>query len=526
MSKRPVAIIIRDGWGYNENPKGNSVHDADTCFHEMLKSKYPWMLLDACGEAVGLPAGYQGSSEVGHLNMGAGRVVVQELKRIDDGLTSGDLFKEPKWVALVKNWKDNKSALHLMGLLQDEGVHAHQEHLFKIMRRARQENPEGKIVIHPFLDGRDTPPRSTLEYVAKLDKVIAEVGNCVIGTIQGRYYAMDRSKNWELTSRAYDFLVTGQNERREKDVATAVKYAYDHDKTPDGDPMCDEYIMPCAIGDYAGMKDGDCVFHTNYRQDRAIQLTLAFTADDYPGKRAARPKVTYLGFTRYFDEFKEYLMGPLGGDGGMKGLLGEVVSNAGMKQLRLAETQKFRHVTSFFNGKSTKPFPGETQVEVPSRYDPATFATHPEMECFTVTDKLMQYLAEDPYQFDLIVVNYANCDMVGHTGQPDAARNAVAMVDKCVGALVDVMLGLDFQILITADHGNADQMVDYETGMVKTSHTLNPVELIYVAKDAPGKKLKADKKMGGKLGDIAVTALHLLGLPKPPEMTADDLIVG
>lgn len=519
--KRPVALIIRDGWGYNENPRGNSVHDANTCAHDKLKQKYPWVLLEACGEAVGLPAGYQGSSEVGHLNMGAGRIVIQELKRIDDGLSNGDLFKEAKWSALIANWKKNNSALHLLGLLQDEGVHAHQEHLFKIMRRARSENPNGKIIVHPFLDGRDTPPRSCLEYIAKLEKVIGEIGGAKIGTIMGRYYSMDRSKNWELTSRAYNFLVSGKNERTENNVEKAVKSAYEKDKTPDGDEMCDEYILPVAIGDYDGIKNGDCVFHTNYRQDRAIQLTLAFTDDNYAGKRASRPQVTYLGFTRYFDEFKEYLMGPLGGEGGMKGLLGEVVGNAGMKQLRIAETQKFRHVTSFFNGKATTPFKNETQIEIPSRYDPATFATHPEMECFTVADKIMQFIAQDPYQFDLVIVNFANCDMVGHTGQMPAAQKAVAMVDKCVGALVDVLLDYDFQILITADHGNADQMIDYETGMVKTSHTLNPVELIYVANDAVGKKLKT----GGKLSDIAPTVLHLLGLKKPSEMTADDLLV-
>ncbi|GHV20561.1 2,3-bisphosphoglycerate-independent phosphoglycerate mutase [Planctomycetales bacterium] len=519
-TKRPLAIIIRDGWGWNIDNRGNSVRDADTSFTEALKQKYPWTLIDACGEAVGLPAGYQGSSEVGHLNMGAGRIVIQELKRIDDGLTSGALFEEPKWKNLVANWKKNNSTLHLLGLLQDEGVHAHQEHLFKIMRRARQENPTGKIVNHPFLDGRDTPPRSTMEYVAKLQAVAAEVGNCKIGTIMGRYYGMDRSKNWELTSRAFDFLVGGKGERHEDDVAVAVQKAYDNDKTPDGDPMCDEYILPVAIGDYAGIKDGDCVFHTNYRQDRAIQLTLAFTADNYAGKRAARPQITYLGFTRYFDEFTEYLMGPLGGEGGMKGLLGEVVSDAGLAQLRIAETQKFRHVTSFFNGKSTVPFKDELQIEIPSRYDPATFATHPEMEAFTVTDKIMQYLAQDPYQFGMIVVNYANCDMVGHTGQMFAAQKAVSMVDKCYGALVNVLLDYDFQILVTADHGNADQMIDYQTGMVKTSHTMHPVELIYVAKDAPGKHLKH----GGKLSDIAVIALHLLGLKKPDEMTAENLL--
>ena len=520
MAKRPVCLIIRDGWGLNERTEGNAIAAADTCVTELLKSKYPWTKLDACGEAVGLPDGYQGSSEVGHMNMGAGRIVIQELKRIDDGLSSGELFQEEKWTNLVENWKKNKSQLHLMGLLQDEGVHAHQEHLFKIMRHARNDNPEGKIVIHPFLDGRDTPPRSTMEYIAKLQQVMGEIGNCAIGTAMGRYYAMDRSKDWKLTSTAYDCIVSCEG-KKSGTIEEVVETSYANDKTPDGEEMVDEYILPHVLEGYEGVKDGDCVFHTNYRQDRAIQLTLAFIADNYEGERKERPNVTYLGFTRYFDEFTEYLMGPLGGGGGMQGLLGEVISKAGMKQLRIAETQKFRHVTSFFNGKSTTPFPGEEQVEIPSRYDPATFAVHPEMEVFTVTDKLMQYIDEDPYQFDFIAVNYANCDMVGHTGNFDAAKKATAMVDKNVGALVDVLLDYDYQILITADHGNSDQMIDYETGKVKTSHTLNLVEFIYVAKDAEGKKLIEQ----GKLSDIAVTVVDLLGLEKPAEMTAENIIV-
>ena len=388
MDKRPVCLIIRDGWGMNPRFAGNSVFSAKTPVIDRLRARYPWCRIECSGEEVGLPDGYQGSSEVGHLNMGAGRIVEQELKRIDDGLKSGELFKSPKWEALIANWKANKSQLHLMGLLQDEGVHAHQEHLFKIMRRARQEFPEGRIVVHPFLDGRDTPPRSTLEYLAKLQGVMAEVGGCAIGTAMGRYYAMDRSKNWALTSEAFACLVDAKG-RRFATVEEAVKAAYDAEKTPDGDPMTDEYIPCSVIGDYAGIQDGDSVMHTNYRQDRAIQLTQAFVCDDYAGARARRPKVVYLGFTRYWDEFGDYLLGAMGGDGAMDMLLGEVVSRAGIRQLRLAETQKFRHVTSFFNGKSTKPYPGEDQVEVPSRFDPATFASHPEMEAYNVTDELL-----------------------------------------------------------------------------------------------------------------------------------------
>ncbi|MDD5230331.1 MAG: 2,3-bisphosphoglycerate-independent phosphoglycerate mutase, partial [Candidatus Marinimicrobia bacterium] len=250
---RPVAIIIRDGWGYNENPKGNAVLAAKTPNIDSYKQKYPWTLLKCSGEAVGLPEGYQGSSEVGHLNMGAGRVVIQELKRIDDGLSDGSLFESPKWKNLVANWKANNSTFHLFGLLQDEGVHAHQEHLFKIMRRARQEFPNGRIIVHPFLDGRDTPPRSTLEYIAKLNRILAEVGNAKIGTIMGRYYSMDRSKNWNLTDIAYHCIVLAEG-RQAATVEAAVNESYASDKTPDNVEMFDEYIPPYVIDGYAGMQ--------------------------------------------------------------------------------------------------------------------------------------------------------------------------------------------------------------------------------------------------------------------------------
>jgi 2,3-bisphosphoglycerate-independent phosphoglycerate mutase len=514
---RPVAVIIRDGWGYNPNPKGNAVMAAKTPNIDFFKDKYPTTLLECSGEAVGLPDGYQGSSEVGHLNMGAGRIVIQELKRIDDGLSDGSLFASEKWQNLVGNWKKHNSRLHLFGLLQDEGVHAHQEHLFKIMRQARDEFPAGEIIIHPFLDGRDTPPRSTLEYIAKLDTVMDEVGICRIGTVMGRYYGMDRSRNWKLTDIAYNCIVSAEG-REAPDAETAVQESYAQDKTPDGVAMFDEYIPPYVIGDYNGIRDGDSVFHTNYRQDRAIQLTMAFVDPNYPGKRSKRPRIVYLGFTQYYDEFEEYLLGSMSSGGSMHNLLGEVVSKAGLRQLRIAETQKFRHVTSFFNGKSTTPYPGEDQVEVPSRFDPATFASHPEMDAYNVTTELLKQLENNPYH--LIVVNYANGDMVGHTGDFEAARKAIEIVDENVGKIVNRLLELDAQVLVTADHGNSEQMVDYETGMTKTSHTTFPVELIYIAKDSPGRELIE----GGKLSDIAPTVLQLLGIEIPREMTANVLI--
>ena len=514
---RPVCIIIRDGWGYNENPRGNAVLAAHTPNIDSYKKNYPWILLDSSGEPVGLPDGYQGSSEVGHLNMGAGRIVIQELKRIDDGLKDGSIFEKEKWTNIINNWKVNKSVLHLFGLLQDEGVHAHQEHLFKIMHRARNENPEGEMIIHPFLDGRDTPPRSSLEYIAKLRTVMEKVGNCRIGTIMGRYYGMDRSKNWNLTDLGYHCIVSAEG-RATQNPEQAIKESYEKDKTPDNVDMFDEYIPPYIIGNYEGVNDGDCIIHTNYRQDRAIQLSMAFVEPSYPGNLKKKPIVTYLGFTRYYDEFNNYLLEPMEEGGGMENLLGEIISDAGLKQLRIAETQKFRHVTSFFNGKATTPYSDEDQKEIISRFDPATFASHPEMEAYNVTETFLKCLENNPYSF--IVINYANGDMVGHTGDFDAAKEAIEIVDECVGKIVQRLLKLDAHIFITADHGNAEQMIDYETGMTKTSHTCFPVECIYVAKDSQNKKMIER----GKLSDLAPTVLKLLNLDIPVDMTADVLL--
>ncbi|MDR1086353.1 MAG: 2,3-bisphosphoglycerate-independent phosphoglycerate mutase [Deltaproteobacteria bacterium] len=516
----PVCLIIRDGWGRREDAPGNAVLAARTPFMDsLLKDRNLWTLLDAAGEPVGLPDGYQGSSEVGHLNMGAGRIVIQELKRIDDGLRDGTFFQLAKWRELISCWQEKGSTLHLLGLLQDEGVHAHQEHLFKIIRQARKENPPGSIIVHPFLDGRDTPPRSSPEFIAKLQIVLKEAGKASIGVMMGRYYGMDRSRDWPLTDLAYEALVFGQAKEFAEEPIKAVELAWATEKTPDGFDMVDEYIPPVKKAGYGGFTEGDCVFHTNFRQDRAIQLTQAFCDPNYPGRRPRGPKVKYLGLTRYYDEFTEYLLGPMGGEGGMPGLLGEVVSLAGLKQLRLAETQKFRHVTSFFNGKSTKPFPLEEQVEIPGRFDPATFASHPEMEAFILTDTFTaKYL---PQNYPFIVINYANCDMVGHTGVMEAAVRAAEVVDTCLSKIVPALLAAGYHVLVTADHGNAEEMIDPQTGLVKTSHTLFPVECAYTALK-PKAKITGRR---GKLSDVAPTVLNLMELSVPPEMTAESLLV-
>lgn len=515
---RPVCLIIRDGWGINGKAEGNAIMAAHTPNVESYKKNYPWTAIHTSGEPVGLPDGFMGSSEVGHLNLGAGRIVVQELKRIDDGFKSGTLFNSEKWDNLIHNWKEKQSTLHFMGLLQDEGVHAHQDHLFKLMQQARKENPQGKMVIHPFLDGRDSVPRSAIGYITTLQKIMEEVGNCTIGTVMGRYYAMDRAKDWSLTDRAFKALTQGQADRTITDPIAAIDDSYSNDVTPDDVPMFDEYVPIMAMENYQGMQNGDCVFHFNYRQDRARQLTMAFVEKDYPGKRVQQPDVSFLAFTRYYDELENYLMGAMGAGGAMDNLLGEVISKAGLKQLRISETQKFPHVTSFFNGKSTTPNVGEDQVEIKSEIDPSAFASFPQMEAEAINKELLKRLEENPYAF--IVLNYPNADMVGHTGDFDAAKKACEVVDASLGPIIDRLLELDAHILLTADHGNSEQMVDYETGLAKTSHTTFDVEMIYIANDAKGKTLKE----GGKLADLATTTLHLLGLEIPKEMTADVLI--
>jgi len=516
---KPVALIIRDGWGYREESEGNAVRAARTPNLDSYLANYPWVLIHASGEPVGLPDGYQGSSEVGHLNMGAGRIVIQELKRINDAMVDGSLFEAEDFKRLIENCKTNNSRLHLMGLLQDEGVHAHCDQMFKIMRAARKRGVE-EIIVHIFADGRDTPPRSTLQYIDQLNQAMKEVGNCRVGTLMGRYYGMDRSREWDLTSTAFECIVNTTG-RKAETAGAAVVESYAKDKTPDGVEMFDEYIPPYVIGDYDRVRDGDSVLHTNFRQDRAIQLSMAFVEDNYPGTRSRRPGCLYVGLTRYYNEFPRFMLGAIDSGGGMKNLLGEVISNKGLKQLRLAETQKYRHVTSFFNGKSTRPYAGEDQIEVKSRYDPATFASHPEMNAYDVRDKFLE-IVKSGCEYAFIAINFANCDMVGHTGDMAAATKAVEVVDECVGDCIKRLLELEGEILLTADHGNAEEMIDPNTKRVKTSHSLNPVELIYVSGKAKGKKLKS----GGKLADIAPTALKLMNIDIPPEMTASQLIEG
>jgi len=511
-----VVLLIRDGWGVRKEKKYNAVLNAKTPNVNKYLAKYPWTLIEASGEAVGLPAGYMGSSEVGHLNMGAGRIVVQELKRLKDAFENGSIYQAPAFKAVIDNCVKNGSALHLMGLVQDEGVHAHQDHLYAIIKHAADKKIK-KVYVHFFADGRDTPPNSSLGYLKMLEDKFKEYGLGEVATLMGRYYAMDRNETWQLTSQAYDLIVDAKG--RHADTAEqAIKDSYKNDKTPDGNKMVDEYIPPTVIDGYKGVKDGDGIILFNFRQDRAIQLSRAFVEDDYKGVRNRRPHITYCGLTKYYDSFKYNALAPMSEGGGMNKLLGEVLADNNKTQLRIAETQKFKHVTSFFNGKLIKPFKGEDRIEIKGTFDPATYAEHPQMDAQTVAQRAADEISKNKYDF--VVINFANCDMVGHTGSMEAAIKAVETVDSCTGLVTEAALKAGYTVLITADHGNAEEMWDEKINMAKTAHTTNKVELIYAANDVKGIELKD----GGKLADIAPTVLQILGVKAPKEMTAVSLI--
>ncbi|MDA8244623.1 MAG: 2,3-bisphosphoglycerate-independent phosphoglycerate mutase [Elusimicrobia bacterium] len=517
MVKNKVLLIVRDGWGMFRPDKYNAVDNAKTPNMRHYLKTCPNSVLEPAGEAVGLPKGYQGSSEVGHLNMGAGRIVIQELKRIKDMIEDGTFFKCKALAAALDNCVNRGSALHLMGLVQDEGVHAHQDHLYAIMREARRRGIK-KVWVHFFSDGRDTPPRSAVAYVRMLEEVVKETGNAAIGTIMGRYYAMDRGEKWSLTDRTYDTLTKAEGPKAASAEA-ALEAAYASLKNPNGQPIVDEYIPPTVIDGYPGIKDGDSVIHFNFRQDRAIQLTKCFVEDVYPGKRWKKLDIVYCGLTRYYDEFKFSALPPMDEGGGMDNLLGQVISEAGLRQLRLAETQKFKHVTSFFNGKRTEPYKGEDQVEIKGSWDPATFGEHPEMDAPRVRERAAAEIASGKYDF--ILVNFANCDMVGHTGIYESAVKAVEVTDESVKMLVDAALPAGYTVMVSSDHGNAEEMWDYKINMPKTSHTTNSVEFIYIAKDVSGVRLRPH----GILSDIAPTVLEVMGLPQPADMTSESLLV-
>ena len=506
LRPKPVVLCILDGWGYRAEKENNAIEMAKTPVWDNLIQNYPTAMIQTSGLNVGLPDGQMGNSEVGHTNLGAGRVVMQDLPRIDSAISDGSLAKNPVLTDLIAKLKDNQGVCHLMGLLGPGGVHAKQSHIVAL---ARILNDAGvRVVIHGFLDGRDTPPDSAKGFVAELEKDIENLPLVSIGTLGGRYYAMDRDNRWERVDKAYRALVDAQAPHFAT-AEQAVTESYNQQ-------VYDEFMLPAVIGDYQGMHDGDAVIMANYRSDRAREITRMLLQPDF--ELATRCRVVRfseaVAMTEYSVEHNQWLK-VLFPPEDLKNIFGEVVAKAGLTQLRIAETEKYAHVTFFFNGGKETLFPNEERILVPSP-KVATYDLKPEMSAYEVTDKLVEAIQSD--KFDVIIVNYANGDMVGHTGVLDAAIRAVEAVDSCVGRVVSAVQEKGGILFITADHGNAEQMKDPVKGTPYTAHTATPVKAVLV--NAP-----ADIKLNdGRLSDVAPTLLALLGLTQPAEMTGCSLI--
>ena len=511
MSKKPTVLMILDGYGLNDRVEGNAVKQANTPVMDKLMAEYPYVKGLASGMAVGLPEGQMGNSEVGHLNMGAGRIVYQELTRITKEIQDGDFFKNEALLDAVKNAKENGTALHLFGLLSDGGVHSHITHLFGLLELAKKEGLE-KVYVHCFLDGRDTPPQSGKGYVQELTDKLAELGVGKIATVMGRYYAMDRDNRWDRVERAYNAITKGLGVSAESGVA-AVQNSYNNGKN-------DEFVEPAVVMEngkpVATIQDGDSVIFFNFRPDRAREITRAFCCDDFDGfAREKRLQTTYVCFTDYDETIpnKEVAFHKVA----ITNTFGEFLAAHGLKQARIAETEKYAHVTFFFNGGVEEPNEGEDRILVKSP-KVATYDLKPEMSAPEVCEKLVDAIKSQKY--DVIIINFANPDMVGHTGVQKAAIQAIEVVDGCVGKAVDAIKEVNGQLFICADHGNAEQLIDYETGAPFTAHTTNPVPFILVNAD-PSYTLRE----GGCLADIAPTLIELMGMEQPKEMTGKSLLI-
>ncbi len=511
MSKKPTVLMILDGFGLNETADGNAVAQANTPVLDKLMTDYPFVKGYASGLAVGLPDGQMGNSEVGHLNMGAGRIVYQELTRISKEIADGDFFKNEALLAAVENCKKNQSDLHLFGLVSDGGVHSHNTHIYGLLELAKKEGLQN-VYVHCFMDGRDTAPASGKGFIQELCDKMQEIGVGQIATISGRYYAMDRDNRWERVEKAYAALTKGEGVMAADPVA-AMQASYDDEKT-------DEFILPTVIEKdgrpVATVKDNDSVIFFNFRPDRAREMTRVFCCDDFNGfDRGPRKQVTYICFTEYDVTIpnKEVAFKKVELDN----TFGQFLAANGKTQARIAETEKYAHVTFFFNGGVEEPNKGEERILVKSP-KVATYDLQPEMSAPAVCDKLCEAIRSQKY--DVIIINFANPDMVGHTGVMDAAKKAVEAVDACVGRAVEALLEVDGQMFLCADHGNAEQLVDYESGVPFTAHTTNPVPFILINYD-PSYTLKE----GGRLADIVPTMIEMMGMEKPAEMTGESLLM-
>lgn len=505
INKRPTMMLIMDGFGINKNTKGNAIAMANTPNLDALFSEYPMTTVHASGLDVGLPQGQMGNSEVGHLNIGAGRIVYQDLTLITKAIDDGSFCNNTALVKAMDHVASNGSSLHLQGLLSDGGVHSHINHLKAIIAMAASRKVKN-VIVHCFLDGRDTPPSCAEKYIIELEEYMKKTGVGRIGSISGRYYSMDRDKRWDRVKKSYDALTACQAPLY-KDSISALSSAYENGET-------DEFVKPCIIEPASPIKDGDSIIMFNFRPDRAREITRALVDPDFDGFEREKKinDLCYVCMTQYDASMPnvEIAFPPEH----ITNTLGEYIASIGLKQLRIAETEKYAHVTFFFNGGVEKPNENEERILIPSP-KVATYDLKPEMSAYLVTDEVIKQIGSD--KFDIIILNFANADMVGHTGIMDAAIKAVEALDKCVKKVVDSILSKNGQILLTADHGNADVMCD-DNGNVITAHSLNPVPLVNISAEP------SNLKSGGRLCDLAPTLLEMMGLDAPKEMTGKSLL--
>lgn len=507
---KPVLLLILDGFGYSETPDHNAVFQANTPVWDALWRNWPHTLLDCSGASVGLPDDQMGNSEVGHLHLGCGRLLAQDLTRINNAVRDGSFYQNPVLTGAVDQARDSGKPLHVMGLLSPGGVHSHEDQILAMVELAVRRGLE-HMYVHAFLDGRDTPPRSAGESIAKFEARLAQLGHGRIATLSGRFYAMDRDKRWERVEQAYAMLVEGRGAFSAASAMEGLEAAYQRGEN-------DEFVQPTTIVPPGTapvcLEDGDVVVFMNFRADRTRELSVALTAerfDDFERKRVARLG-RYVTLTEYHQDFTFPVAFP---PDSVANSLGELLSRRGLKQLRLAETEKYAHVTFFFNGGIDAPFEGEDRILVPSP-KVKTYDLQPEMSAPEVTDHLVS--AIEGRKYDVIICNYANGDMVGHTGDEAAAIRAVETLDQCLGRILEALDKAGGELLLTSDHGNAEQMVDPTSGQMHTAHTMNPVPLVYRGRPA---RLAE----GGNLADVAPTLLAVMGIPQPAEMTGRSLLL-
>jgi len=499
-------LIILDGFGYREDSQDNAIAGASKPNWDRLWQEAPHTLISGSGLDVGLPDGQMGNSEVGHMSLGAGRVIYQSITRIDKAIADGDFQTNPAFCDAIDRAVAEDKAVHVLGLLSDGGVHSHQEHIFAALKLAAGRGAS-RIYLHAFLDGRDTPPRSAQPYIAAAEAIFSDLGVGRIASIHGRYWAMDRDNRWDRVEKSYHLLTRGEAQYNAYSAAEGLAAAYARDEN-------DEFVAPTCIGDAAPIEDGDCVLFLNFRADRARQLAQALTDPEFSGfDRHVTPSIELVCTTQYSSGLNCAVAFP---PENISDSLGEVIATQGLTQLRIAETEKYAHVTFFFSGGREQEFPGEDRQLIPSP-NVATYDLKPEMSAPEVTDAIVEAIESSRY--DLIVVNFANGDMVGHTGVYEAAVKAVEALDQSLGRIELALRAAGGQALITADHGNCEQMVDYDSGQAHTQHTTDPVPLVYI-----GRQSHTLNQQGGILADVAPTLLDMMGIAKPSAMTGRSLL--